>query len=619
MATYTDKSTLNEVRAGQAGFGLLVERDAGIITGNKDVVSQIKEDIEKGHKFVIPDHFVVSAVFQKYGIKNANGRIYPEQTLKREVAKYMEERVAKRCALGALDHPACQLADTKILSEKGWLDIADVKVGDNILTVTEDKKIEIHPVIRKIDEYYKGKMIHLKGRFIDITVTPNHRFPILDRYHNFKGFYTAQDILDEKIPDQRHCCLFKVGEWEGTNDTEFAIDPIPQEELNTIRRQDLREKYSRPLVIPMEVWMKFMGIYLSEGDCNYRRNNPGGRVNIYQKKKEIIEEIKAMLDEFPLEYKTYENGRVTFSIYDMRLARYLEQFGNCYTKYVPYEIKKQSKEMLRIFYDWFVMGDGRKRGLGPGKYYSDDVFSSSKRLVMDLNEIQLKIGYNGAYHMEDRHFDRVIEGRTIKTENSTNMHFTFRSHTQNIILHPKSLAVTEEDYDGRVYCVEVENHTFYTMCPNGHCLWSGNSSSLSGHDVSHNIIDLRWEGCTLVGEMELQTSPGYVKYGVCSTSGDLVANLILSDYLIGVSSRAVGSVEERNGVLVVGDDLELVCWDVVLEPSTPSSYIRLKPNELEPFIDRNAPSNSIPSGSTNKFGESSFEDRLARIAQLMGK
>ena len=111
------------------------------------------------------------------------------------------------------------------------------------------------------------------------------------------------------------------------------------------------------------------------------------------------------------------------------------------------------------------------------------------------------------------------------------------------------------------------------------------SSSLSGHDDAHRILDLRWEGHTLVGEMKLHLSPGYKRYGVCSTSGDLVANMILDDIRVGVSSRAVGSVEEKLGVLMVGDDLELICFDNVLEPSTPNAWVATKFDELKPFIE----------------------------------
>ena len=113
-----------------------------------------------------------------------------------------------------------------------------------------------------------------------------------------------------------------------------------------------------------------------------------------------------------------------------------------------------------------------------------------------------------------------------------------------------------------------------------------NGSSLSGHDVAHNILDLRWQGRTLLGEMELHLSPGYKRYGVCSTSGDLVANMLLSNYSIGVSSRGVGSVKQMpGGIIMVDDDFELLCWDVVLEPSTPNAWIRKNASELEPFIE----------------------------------
>ena len=110
-------------------------------------------------------------------------------------------------------------------------------------------------------------------------------------------------------------------------------------------------------------------------------------------------------------------------------------------------------------------------------------------------------------------------------------------------------------------------------------------SSLSGHDVAHRILDLRWEGRTLVGEMKLHLSPGFKRHGICSTSGDLVANMILDGIRIGVSSRAVGSVEEKFGTLIVGDDLELVGWDDVLEPSTSNAWIDTNYENLKQYIE----------------------------------
>ena len=91
--------------------------------------------------------------------------------------------------------------------------------------------------------------------------------------------------------------------------------------------------------------------------------------------------------------------------------------------------------------------------------------------------------------------------------------------------------------------------------------------------LSHNIIELHWEGRTLVGKLELNISEGYRKLGIVSTMGDMAANHLINGYKIGVSSRGVGSVEQKLGQTIVGEDFELICWDIVSEPSTPGAFI----------------------------------------------
>lgn len=104
--------------------------------------------------------------------------------------------------------------------------------------------------------------------------------------------------------------------------------------------------------------------------------------------------------------------------------------------------------------------------------------------------------------------------------------------------------------------------------------------------VSHNIIELHWESHTLVGKMELNISEGFRKYGICSSLGDTVALLLLNGYTIGVSSRGVGSVEQKLGQTIVGDDFELICWDVVSDPSTNNAYISTTGREaMIPWIE----------------------------------
>ena len=42
---------------------------------------------------------------------------------------------------------------------------------------------------------------------------------------------------------------------------------------------------------------------------------------------------------------------------------------------------------------------------------------------------------------------------------------------------------------------------------------------------------------------------------------------------MGISSRALGSVTQRNGKTYVEDDLQLICFDMVSEPSTPDAFM----------------------------------------------
>ena len=106
-----EKNTLTEIKKGQTGTGLLIEHEGYISSDcgdNKKLFEDINSKIGTDEP-ICPEHFIVSAVFQKFGIENANGRIYPEHVLKREVEKYMEKiagnKFGEKRAIGECNHP----------------------------------------------------------------------------------------------------------------------------------------------------------------------------------------------------------------------------------------------------------------------------------------------------------------------------------------------------------------------------------------------------------------------------------------------------------------------------------------------------------------------------------
>jgi len=49
---------------------------------------------------------------------------------------------------------------------------------------------------------------------------------------------------------------------------------------------------------------------------------------------------------------------------------------------------------------------------------------------------------------------------------------------------------------------------------------------------------------------------------------------------LGISSRGLGSVEQKDGKTMVQDDFQLICFDIVSDPSTPDAYMRIAENKI---------------------------------------
>lgn len=102
------------------------------------------------------------------------------------------------------------------------------------------------------------------------------------------------------------------------------------------------------------------------------------------------------------------------------------------------------------------------------------------------------------------------------------------------------------------------------------------SSVINLKNVSHNIKDMWWDGDNVMGKIEILPTP----------SGNILKALIDSGITVGVSSRGMGSLQQRGEMLEVQDDFELLCWDFVSTPSNPGSYMQLVKEGLD-FSNQN--------------------------------
>ena len=93
------------------------------------------------------------------------------------------------------------------------------------------------------------------------------------------------------------------------------------------------------------------------------------------------------------------------------------------------------------------------------------------------------------------------------------------------------------------------------------------SSVVNLNNVSHNVLDMGWQGKDLVGTVEVLSTP----------SGNILKELFKCGIKLGISSRGMGSVKEvmREGdeTLEVQPDFELIAFDFVSNPSTHGAFL----------------------------------------------
>jgi len=88
-------------------------------------------------------------------------------------------------------------------------------------------------------------------------------------------------------------------------------------------------------------------------------------------------------------------------------------------------------------------------------------------------------------------------------------------------------------------------------------------SVINLRNASHIVTACWMEEHKVMGKIKVLDTP----------SGKILRSLVEGGCAIGISSRGMGSVTENNGQTIVEDDFQLICFDVVSEPSTPGAFM----------------------------------------------
>lgn len=349
---------------------------------------------------------------------------------------------------------------TEILTDKGWKLFKDLDKTEKVATLNPNTfEIEYHKPSAYQEYEHDGDMVSITSpeKAIDLLVTPNHSLWGFQR----KTKKRVQTLIESRagsIPYEFR--IPRTGRWIGENIDNFILPEYKTKWHSGKGRGVDRVFHKKELAVPIKPWLGLLGIYLAEGSTGGTKHST---VCISQFSKK--EQVKELLSGLPLKVREVEKG---FEIGSVQLAKYFRQFGLSHEKFVPDFIKNLTPELINVFLDAFVVGDGTVRPTGSRVF-----FSNSTRLLDDIQELLFKVGTVGnLYQCAEAGTVFEINGKKY-TRNHTTHYLSERIQNHAYNVDKRTSEIKTVSYKGMIYDVTVQNHIIYVR-RNGKPTWSGN-------------------------------------------------------------------------------------------------------------------------------------------------
>jgi len=153
---------------------IIIERSGQPLTGahfkaNRIVRTELARSFSSGHSaYGRACSFVIGETWHVTG-----GNVCSE-CLALDGKEYVYSK--KESPPGPPLHPHCYTWDTEVYTDKGWKLFRKLTLKEKVYSIDPNSlKREYLPIINFVRYKFKGKMIHFNSRWIDLSVTPDHR------------------------------------------------------------------------------------------------------------------------------------------------------------------------------------------------------------------------------------------------------------------------------------------------------------------------------------------------------------------------------------------------------------------------------------------------------------
>lgn len=380
----------------------------------------------------------------------------------------------------------CYSADTEVLTKAGWKKFSDVDGTEEFATLNPSSSaIEYLPGCNYVAERYSGRMVHFKSSIVDLLVTPNHRVYFYDHDKRSPVTKTWKYARADSLIGRR-IVMKTDGNWNAPDINEFTVPSVVISPVRTDTGTNYEREYDE-VRIPFDAYARFLGLFEAEGTLLHSKDS-SYQLGIYQSKSSPhLGDILGAVREMGFVPALYNMGRneCVVRFCSFQLYQHLKEFGtSSYDKQVPSEIKQASARQIQIFLDSYVKGDGnvhRENG-------HTVIYTSSRKMADDLQELALKAGFSASVRVDDRvgwkHYNEKCGGWVGQTRPNYIASFRRKPSVRPMInqrVKSKRTQIALEHYDGLVYCVSVPPNELLYVRRNGKPVWCGNTHEVVRH------------------------------------------------------------------------------------------------------------------------------------------
>jgi len=347
---------------------------------------------------------------------------------------YMRSRLRTTAPDLKLYMRAC-VDEGDVLTETGWKDISEVKVGEYVQSLTEDGQLVKRKVtgvhVYDVDE----DLVRVRKKNLFMSMTPDHRVVYKKFGSDKKELVRFNEHVGRSISVVR-------------SSSEYVSQGYDPKILN----------------FDQESYAEFLGLYIAEGCVTGRSSKKkSNKVLITQNKSENHIFVRKVMEASGCNVCYSKNG--DFQITNKLLYEHLAPLGKAPQKHFPREfLDKASKKQLLLAFNAYALGDGHWQS-----ETSVSLFTCSKQLSDDLQEIAVKLGYKTQVTFQAldnvNHNDKYI------------IYVSLREPVTKVDKNDVRNDVSYEPYTGKVYCLSVEETENFVLRQKGYVWVSGNTSN----------------------------------------------------------------------------------------------------------------------------------------------